>query len=290
MYEFSLKFIRCVNCNSKLELEILKQQREIEEGFLLCQNCKAKYPIIQKIPILWNSFSAYLSTRTKLGGELFLKSQSKKMKSFIKKSLSQIHKNTEDRSLIEKRWARIYQNSINSKFYSIIRKNLDDIPKQNLVLEHGCSIGHISQHLSKKHEIVFGIDRSFSAISIAKKIKNKNLDFFVADSLDHPFGHQKFGLIVGLNLLEIIEPLNLLKVLSKQLKKGTILLSDPYDYERATYSVKNQLDSIQIRKTLQKIGFNIFPKTKKSSFIPWNLVINPRAQLHYNVDLITARR
>lgn len=290
MHDYSLAFLKCVRCSSNLEIEILKEKNEIEEGFLYCKNCKAKYPILQKIPILWDDFSAYLSSRRKLGGEFLIKSKSSKMKTFVKNSLSKIQKNIEDRSTIEKRWARIYQNSKNSKFYSIIKKQLDTIPKQKLVLEHGCSIGHISEHLAKKHETVFGIDRSFSAITIAKKIKNKNLDFFVADSLDYPFGRQKFSLILGLNLLEIIEPKKLLKVLSKQLRKGTILLSDPYDYERANYSVKNQLDAPQIRKSLEKIGFKITPKTKKPSFISWNLSINSRAQLQYKTDLIIARK
>ena len=212
------------------------------------------------------------------------------MKSFVKKSLSKIHKKVEDRSEIEKRWVKIYQNSKESKFYSKIKKQLDLIPKQKFVLEHGCSIGNISKHLAKKHETVFGIDRSFSAISEAKKIKNKNLDFFVADSLEHPFARQKFGLILGLNLLEIIEPQKFLKILSKQMKKGTILLSDPYDYERANYSVKNQLNETQIRRTLQKNGFKITHNTKKPSNIPWNLTLNPRAELQYKVDLIIAKK
>ena len=290
MQESSLEFIICLRCKSNLELEILKENYEIEEGFLICKNCNEKYPIIQRIPFLWENFSAYLTTRSNLGGELFLKCQSLKMKSFVKKSLSKINKNIEDRSIVEKRWARIYENSFDTEFYSIIKKQLDYISKQKLVLEHGCSIGNISKYLAQKHELVLGIDRSFYAISKAKKSKNKNLDFFVADSLQHPFGRQEFGLIVGLNLLEIIEPTKLLKVVSKQVKKGTIILSDPYDYERSSYSVKNQLDSKQLRKLLQKYGFKITPKTKKPNFIPWNLTINSRAQLQYKTDLIIARR
>ena len=290
MHESSLKFIKCVKCKSKLQLEILKQKNEIEEGFLFCQNCKAKYPIILKIAILWADFSAYLSSRSKLGGELFLKSQTPKMKSFVKKTLSKIHKNVEDRSLIEKRWVGIYQSNKNSRFYTTIKKQLENIPRKNLVLENGCSIGQISEFLSKKHGNVFGIDRSFSAIIEAKKIKKENLDFFVADSLEHPFGRQKFGLVVGLNLLEIIEPSELLEVLSKQVTKGTILLSDPYDYERGNNSVKISLDSKEIRKSLQSLGFKISSNTKKPSFIPWSLKLNSRATLQYKEDLIIASK
>jgi uncharacterized protein YbaR (Trm112 family) len=57
-------------CKSKLELDVYKKQREIEEGILECVNCKSLYPIIEKIPILWNDFSNYLSNRRLLGGRM----------------------------------------------------------------------------------------------------------------------------------------------------------------------------------------------------------------------------
>ena len=175
-----------MRCKAKLELEVFNETQEINEGFLFCKNCKLLYPIISKIPILRSDFVSYLSNRSKLGGKLYLKANHKEMKQFMKKSLSKLKK-LDDKSSIEERWAKIYMASKKAKFYSTIRKKLAKLPKSKVALEHGCSIGTISKFMAKNNDIVFGIDNSFSAISIAKKNKIKNLDYFVADSLEHPF-------------------------------------------------------------------------------------------------------
>lgn len=169
MHEFSLDFIRCVRCSSKLELDVFKKETEIEEGILECKKCPLSFPIINKIPILWDDFTKYLSERIILGGKLFNSVSNNKMKKFLKHSLSNCVGKTDDRTLLEERWSRIYQNSQKSKFYSNIKNELDALPKSKLVLEYGCSIGAMSNYLANTNQIVFGIDRSFSALSIAKK-------------------------------------------------------------------------------------------------------------------------
>ena len=288
MQEFSLEYIRCVCCKGKLELEILHEANEINEGFLYCKTCKSNYPIISRIPILRSNLVSYLSNRSKLGGKLYLSANHKKMKSFLKESLSKLHK-FEDKTGTEERWARIYNASKSSKFYSIIREILSKLPKSKLALEHGCSIGLMSKFMAKNNDIAFGIDNSFSAIRIAKKNQAKNSDYFVADSLEHPFGNQKFGLVVALNLLELVEPKKLVKIISRQ-TNGTFVLSDPYDYDRGKFSVKNPITPQLLRKELQKQGFKISPNTRKPSFIPWNLRLNPRARLNYHVDLVVCKK
>ena len=117
MYDFSLQYLRCVRCSAKLDLEILSQNTEINEGFLICKKCKFIFPIISKIPILWNDFASYLSYRASLGGSLYHASSNQKLKSFVKKSLPKKRQHN-DRTKIEKRWTEIYQNSKASKFYS----------------------------------------------------------------------------------------------------------------------------------------------------------------------------
>ena len=287
MHEWTIEFIRCVRCQKKLELEKLEEKNEIIEGFLSCQNCNISYPIISKVPILYNDFTRYLSSRASLGGELLLQ-VSPKMKKFVKKSLSKI-KREDDRTRTERNWTRIYQNSMDSKFYSVVKKTLDAVPNSKLVLEHGCSIGIVSEHLAKRHDTVFGIDSSYYSTLEAKKSRKTNLDYIVADSLEHPFGNQKFGLVVALNLLEIIEPENLLKVLSRQINNA-MLLSSPYDYERGTNSIKKPILENDLRKKLAQLGFSISLGTKKPGFIQWKLVLNSRANLNYKVDLILAKR
>ena len=287
MLQSSLEFLNCVQCGAKLDLDVFESDKEIVEGLMQCKKCKLDFPIIQKIPIMWNDFSKYLSSRRILGGHLYKLTNSLKLKNFVKKSLNE--KDT-DRSNLEEKWARIYQNSKNSKFYGIIKKNLDSLPSSKFVLEHGCSIGIVTNHLANSNEMVFGIDRSFNAIQVAKKQFKDNLDYFVADSLSPCFGKLQFDLVLALNVLEIIEPKNLLKSISKQITKGYFMISDPYDFDRGTNSVKNPLNASSLRINLNNLGFKISNSTKTPSFIPWNLKLNPRSTLNYKVDFIIAQK
>ncbi len=290
MHEFSLNFLRCVRCGSKLELDVFKKETEIEEGILECKECALCFPIVKKIPILWDDFSKYLSERMMLGGKLYKSVSHDKMKKFLKHSLSNSKRNTDDRTTLEERWSKIYQNSQKSKFYSIIKNKLNSILKSNLVLEYGCSIGIVSDFLANSNQIVFGIDRSFSAISIAKNTQKGNLDYFVSDLLSDVFGKTKFDLILALNVLELVEPKDLLQHISKQILKGDFVISDPYDFDRGKNSVKKPLDEFALRTSLEELGFTITAKTKKPSYLTWNLKLNPRTTLNYKVDLIIAKK
>lgn len=290
MHEFSLNFLKCVRCGSKLELDVFKKETEIDEGILECKKCTLCFPIIKKIPIIWDDFSKYISERMMLGGKLFNFASHDKMKKFLKHSLSISKRNTDDRTTLEERWSTIYQNSQKSKFYSIIKNELNAMPKSKLVLEHGCSIGIMTSFLANSNQNVFGIDRSFSAISVAKKTQKDNLDYFVADLMSDVFGKTKFDLILALNVLELVEPKDLLKYISQQILKGHFVISDPYDFDRGKNSVKKPLDELTLRTSLEELGFAISVKTKKPSYLTWNLKLNPRSTLNYKVDLIIAKK
>lgn len=290
MKEFSLEYLRCVNCCSKLDLNVFSYQNEIEEGMLECKNCNSKFPIIDKIPILWGDFSVYLANRRSLGGQLF-HSVSDKMKEFVKKSLITKTQKMDDRTNLEKRWAGIYQKSHRSKFYSIIKKELEKLPHSKISLDYGCSIGIITDFMADLNSTVFGIDHSFNALKIAKSKKSKdNLDYFVADLLSPIFGRQKFDLIVALNLLELVEPLDLLTHFSRQVKQGSLVISDPYDFDRGENSVKKSVDEKSLRQNLKNLGFKITESTVTPSKIPWTLNLNQRASLNYKVDLVIAKK
>ena len=288
MHEFSIRYLRCVNCKSELELQVFEKSDEVDEGIILCKKCGAKYPIISKVPILWSDLHSYFSNRVQLGGHLMISTKNSILKTMLKDSLAKINKNLEDITNIEKRWVITYKNSLKSKFYSHIKNALEKIPRSKLVLEHGCSIGHVTKTLAQKHETVFGMDQSFFAILEAKKNNQKNMDCFVANSLFPPFGERKFELVIGLNVLELIEPLDFLKIVSSQVK-GILIISDPYDFERGKDSVRIRLDSKSLRNELKKLGFIFMQKTEKPSFLPWRLNVNERSSLHYKVDLIIAR-
>lgn len=290
MHESSLKNICCVRCGKKLSLEVLKKDTEIAEGFLFCAYCDLHFPIIGKIPILWDDFTIYLSNRPRLGGMLYAKAASPKLKRYIKDGLCSIQKNRADVSLVEKRWSSIYERNKKSKFYDVMKKSLEKILRPGTVLEHGCSIGIMTQHLAKSHD-AFGIDKSYYALEIAKKSDSHNVDYFVADSLSCPFGKTKFDCVVGLNLFELIEPKPFLRLLSKQVRKGGFLvLSDPYDFERGDKSVKEPLHAESIREELARLGFSMSKETRKPAFLKWNLKLHERAMLQYKVDLIIGKK
>jgi len=288
--EFSLDYLRCVNCCSKLELNVFSYHNEIEEGMLECKKCKSEFPIIEKIPVLWNDFSEYLANRRSLGGKLF-HSASGKMKEFVKKSLTAQNRKMDDRTSLELRWTGIYQKNHRSKFYSTIKKELEKLAFSKVSLEYGCSIGTVTNSMADLNTTVFGIDHSFSAIKIAKTKQSKdNLDYFIADLLSPLFGKQKFNLIVALNLLELVEPLDFLTHVSSQIEKGSLVISDPYDYDRGKNSVKRPLDENSLRQNLKQLGFKITKPTINPSKIPWILNLNPRATLNYQVDLVIAKK
>ena len=289
MHEFSIEYLRCVNCKSRLTLHSFVKTIEIEEGFLQCIRCKKNYPVILSVPLMLEDFPSYFSIRAKLGGELMLSAKTVKIRSFLKENLQKIKKLQSDTTKLEKDWVKIYKHSIKSKFYNYIKNSIQKIPKCKLVLEHGCSIGYMSKELTKKNDIVFGIDRSFYAILEAKRKNLKNSDFVVADSLNHPFGNKKIDLVVALNVLDIIEPLKLLRVISSQTRRFAVI-SDPYDFERGKDSVKTRIDAKEIRLNLAQNGFRLTQNTKQPNFIPWRLNVNNRLNLNYKVDVIVAKK
>ena len=290
MLESSLQFLRCVRCGSKLELDAFRTDVEIEEGILSCKQCNLEFPIIEKIPILWDDFTRYISSRKVLGGKLFQLVQTVKLKEFLKSSLSKITAGYDDRTEIEERWSSIYQNSKRAKFYSLLKHHLNSLEKSNFVVEYGCSIGIMTSFLSESNGVVFGVDRSFAALRCAKHAYKSNLDYVLSDILSPVFGTSQFDLVLALNILELVEPEELLNHVSKQISHGYFVITDPYDFDRGVNSVRKPLDEITLRTNLKSLGFDILPKTQIPSNIPWNLNLNSRATLNYKSDLIIAKK
>ena len=281
MFESSLKFIKCPNCNSKLDIEIYQSKEEINEAILKCNKCQSIFPIIDKIPIMFIDFKKYISEHRVLSGKLYKLSSSNEIKKFLKLSLNNLKWNKIDKTKVEERWAKIYNTNKNNEFYKTIKSHIESIPKSKIVLEYGCSIGIITKYISNSSEKVFGIDKSFNAIQLAKNNAKRNVEYIVSDFASNPFKNNKFDLIIGLNILELMEPNILLKQISKQISSGHIIISDPYDYERGVSSVVQPMNEQVLRKNLKQLKFEITNKTKKPLFIPWNLKLYDRASLNY---------
>ncbi len=249
----------------------------------------AVYPVISSVPFVLKDFASYLSVRMTLGGQLMLMAKSDKMKFFVKNTLKKIKHAPKDTSELERRWVGIYKQSIRSKFYTSVKNSMKKMPACSMVLEHGCSIGRIASESAKRNRYVFGIDKSFYGILEAKRQQRKNSDFIVSDSLNPPFGRQKFDLVIALNLLDIVEPRDLLQTISYQAEKF-LILSDPYDFERGENSVKLRTSPEELRSHVRDIGFKLIQGTSRPNYIPWRLNVNSRLSLNYKVDLIVAQK
>ena len=73
---------------------------------------------------------------------------------------------------------------------------------------------------------------------------------------NHPFGKKKFDLVLALNMLEIVEPYEMLKCISKQISTGYTIITDPYDYVRGKNSVKFPLYENDVRTQLRNFGLD----------------------------------
>ena len=87
-----------------------------------------------------------------------------------------------------------------------------------------------------------------------------------------------------------MEPNILLKIISKQISNGHVMISDPYDYDRGMNSVKQPIDEKILRKKLTELEFKITSNTKKPSFTSWKLQLYDRASLEYKVDIIIGKK
>lgn len=289
MHDFTVGYLRCLNCRSPLCPRPLAEGTELEEGFLDCTGCRSRYPVISKIPIMVSDLPSYFAIRASLGGDLMLKSRTAAMRGFVRQALSKIRHPSDDTTRLETKWVGIYQRSKRSGLYTRVESLLARLGPTAVVLEHGCSIGRVAHSAARRAATVLGIDKSFYALAEAKRGRAGNCDFVVADSLDHPFGAQKFDAVLALNLLDIVEPQKLLRIMSSQ-TRDMLVLSDPYDYDRGKNSVRNQMGPDEIRAALARRGFRLVGGTSRQSYLGWNLRANPRLGLHYRVDLIAARK
>lgn len=284
MWESSVEFLQCPRCGAALEMDALRLDDGIVEGILDCTGCVLKFPVVEGIPILWDNPAKYLACRRILGGRLYQLATTPRLKGFLKSCLSEDAKSGPDRTEHEDRWARIYQDSRDSKFYSALKERLESIPSSGCALEHGCSIGIMASHLAESHDAVFGVDRSFSALLLARRNRRHNLDYVAADSLSPVFG-KKFDLVLALNMLDIVEPLDLLRHISGQVACGRVVITDPYDFDRSV-PPRQRIDAASLRAELERLDFAISVDTMEPSYIPWHLKVNERVTMQYMADLV----
>lgn len=308
----------CINHLDKqirLQIENLidNEGKECIEGFLICPDCDSKYPIIEGVAIILKNFPNYIQNRTEMYGKWLLECQTNEMKDFLRnsgESLSspigsniyedggiwyspykwlQLEKHDEDRLIKSLRW-KINPNELYDRVISSINPKLDGI-----ALDLGCAMGKTTLKLAKKYSFVIGVDLSFSFIKEARKLMQEdiqgNAEFCVCDVSSLPFHNMKFDLILAMNLIELVNPKELLLSVHKLLKPHSdVIFTDPYDYNRGK-EIEKKYDARSFRELIEESGFEINESNqKKESFIPWILKINERVYLYYFVDFIKAKK
>lgn len=311
MIEKIVTDLYCVNKSCKkvrLSLEsFLELKDECIEGFLSCENCTSKYPIIQGVPVLMENFHEYARQRILSFGKWIVNSKSPEIKAFLRSEGVKIGNPTyndryEENSILYKSYLKAhYAYPSNDKLLSLLKKEIkpDHIYKMlasnslnlnGIGLDIGCSIGSSTFELSKKLSYVFGIDRSFSFILEARKRmqnrKSRNMEFIVTDATNLPFRSKFFQIEVALNLIDRMDFNKLILSINSCIKKhGKLILVDPYHF--VDNNGKEEFDSVQIRKRLEKFGYKI---NNEESYIPWMMKINERCYLFYFVDFIKAEK
>ena len=293
---------------ARLYLEsFLGTEDECIEGFLSCKICKSKYPIIQGVPILLENFHEYACQRIITFGKWIVNSKSYQIKSFLKSEGAKIRGHTyNDRYEENGIWYNVYLNTHNGypsddRLLSLLKKQIkpkhvykmltnENLSLSGIGLDIGCSVGSSTFELSKKLSYVFGIDLSFSFILEARKIMHnrnrRNMEFIVTDATKLPFKSKFFQSIVALNVIDRLDFVKLIFSVNSSIKKnGKLILIDPYHFVNDTG--KDNFDSIQIRKRLEKFGYKI---KNEESYIPWIMKINERSYLFYFLDFIEAKK
>lgn len=290
----TIKWLRCPSCRSKLTLSRAitwmdddEGTGDLFEGFLACEKDHI-FPIIAGVLILVVDFKKYISQKKNVFEKLVLEDFSEEIRSFILNQVAFVDKWSKDsweelaevytwvhfddiikEKLLEKGMASIGFDHLSSLSpQHLFSELIAMFPKETNValpaVDIGCSVGRLTHALATKYKFAIGVDYSFNAIRIARKINQEggkytynitlegrrkekrmidasaivkhNVDFIVADATNLPFDSNFFETVLAANMLDVVPyPMALLKEIHRTLKEGGYLVTcDPYCWIRAS--------------------------------------------------------
>jgi len=148
-----------------------------------------------------------------------------------------------------------------------------DLPKELSTVDIGCGTGSNLRILrSVGFYNVVGLDRSFYALSLAKK--KMSLPFVNGDINNLPIRPNSVGLIIALDILEHIEnDLNAIRELYQILRKGeTLILTVPafnflWGIQDVVTGHKRRYSKKEITNKLREVGFEILKSSYFNFFL-----------------------
>ena len=202
------------------------------------------------------------------------------------------------------------------------------------VIDIGCAVGRSSFELAAgSDQLVLGVDTNFSMLRLAQRVlsdgivrypqrrvgivydrreftaefnNSDRVDFWACDGLALPFSTGRFGLAVGLNVLDSVSsPRDLLESISRMLRPaGSAILACPYDWSQSVTPIEAWIGghsqrgpghgaSESLLRSLltpdahpQSVqGLQI---TNERTDFPWHTRIHDRSSMTYSVHLVTA--
>ena len=247
-----------------------------------CVSCDTTYPVIAGIPVMCPDLEAYLESRHSVGLQMMRLCKTSDARDIIQDAMPALP--SDGRGALERRWAAIYASSPSNLY----RRICEMLPSSALgsILEHGCSVGHLSGELCGRGSLV-GVDASFPALVMARRRHPDGL-YVLGDSAINLL-HSRFDTVVAMNMLEIVEPGTLLDMMATQTYRYMVV-ADPYDYSRGSRTVEKPLYARSLRKRVESLGFGIVAETASESYLDWTLRIGPRTTVQYMVDVVIAEK
>lgn len=142
------------------------------------------------------------------------------------------------------------------------------ITPNTVVLDAACGCGYGTEMLSKKTYLTIGIDRDADTIALCKERykKNRNTDFLVANVGEIPFNDSYFDSVVGMEMIEHIEPSERFITEAHRVltHNGSLLISTPYGDNTLLQDGKpfsqyhiTEYTQREMEEMLQNSGFDI---------------------------------